>query len=101
MIGVFVESRHGDEFDERAMRAIGETARASFEGMPKLRSKAFTVSTAKREATNSYVWLSDDTAKAYFADELLQRVTSLYGVRLRSSLCRSPPWSRTFARDTV
>ena len=81
MIGVFVTFRYGENFDERAVRKIAETARASFEGMPGLRSKAFTLNCAKREATNVYVWDSEDAAKAFFSDELLERVTGLYGVR--------------------
>ena len=56
MIGVFVTFRYGDNFDERAVRKIAETARARFEGMPGLRSKAFTLNSARREATNFYVW---------------------------------------------
>jgi hypothetical protein len=43
MIGVFVTFRYGDNFDERAVRKFAETARARFEGMPGLRSKAFTL----------------------------------------------------------
>lgn len=35
----------------------------------------------KRQATNFYVWDSEDAAKALFTDELLQRLTGLYGVR--------------------
>ncbi len=81
MIGVFVTFRYGDNFDEQAVRKIAETARARFEGMPGLRSKAFTLNSAKREATNFYVWDSDQAAKAFFTDELLERVTGLYGVR--------------------
>jgi len=83
MIGVFVRFCYGDNFDERAVRKIAETARAKFEGMPGLRSKAFTLNSAKREATNFYVWDSEDAAKAFFTDELLERVTGLYGVRPR------------------
>ncbi|MBB5467716.1 hypothetical protein HDG32_003839 [Paraburkholderia sp. CI2] len=49
--------------------------------MPGLRSKAFTLNSAKREATNFYVWESEDAATAFFTDELLDRVTGLYGVR--------------------
>lgn len=63
------------------MRTIAETARARFEGMPDLRSKAFTLNSGKCEATNFYVWESENAAKAFFTDELLNRVTSLYGVR--------------------
>ena len=81
MIGVFVTFRYGDNFDERAVRKIAEAARARFEGMPGLRSKAFTLNSGKREATNFYVWESEDAAKAFFNDELLERVTVLYGVR--------------------
>jgi len=81
MIGVFVTFRYGDHFDEQAVRKIAETARSRFEGMPGLRSKAFTVNSGKREATNFYVWDSEDAAKAFFTEALLERVTDLYGVR--------------------
>jgi hypothetical protein len=81
MIGVFVTFRCGDNFDERAVRKIAETARARFEGMPGLRSKAFTLNAEKREATNFYVWESEAAARAFFTDELLGRITGLYGVR--------------------
>ena len=81
MIGVVVKFHFGDNFDEQAVRKIAETARTKFEGMPGLRSKAFTFNSEKREAVNFYVWDSEDAAKAFFTDELLERVTSLYGVR--------------------
>src|SRR5262249_43935275 len=81
VIGVFVTFRYQDTFDEQAVRTIAETARARFEGMPGLRSKAFTLNPGKREATNFYVWDSEDAAQAFFTDEVLQRVTALYGVR--------------------
>ena len=81
MIGVFVTFRFGADFDELAVRKIAETARPRFEGMAGLRSKAFTFNSAKREAANFYVWDSENAAKAFFSDELLERVTGLYGVR--------------------
>lgn len=81
MIGVFVTFRYKGNFDEKAVRKIAETVRARFEGMPGLRSKAFTLNPGKREATNFYVWDSEEAAKAFFTDELLERVTGLYGVR--------------------
>ena len=43
MIGVFVTFRYAENFDERAVRKIAETARGRFQGMPGLRSKAFTL----------------------------------------------------------
>src|SRR6187551_1921432 len=79
MIGVFVTFRYGDNFDEQAVRKIAETARARFEGMPGLRSKAFTVNSGKREAVNFYVWDSEEAAKAFFTDQLLERVAGPYG----------------------
>lgn len=81
MIGVIVTFRYGDDFDEQAVRKIAETARGRFEGMKELRSKAFTFSSGKREATNFYLWDSEDAAKAFFTEQLLERVTGLYGVR--------------------
>src|ERR1051325_2742745 len=81
MIGTVVTFRLGDKFDEQAVRKIAERARATFEGMPGLRSKAFTFNTEKREAANFYVWESEGVAKAFFTDEILDRVTALYGVR--------------------
>lgn len=81
MIGAFVTFRFAADFDEQAIRRIAATARARFEGMPGLRSKAFTIDAAKREAVNFYVWDSEDAARAFFTDELLDRVTGLYGVR--------------------
>jgi hypothetical protein len=81
MIGVIVTFRFGDNFDEQALRKIAENARPRFEGMPGLHSKAFTFNSAKREATNFYVWDSEDAAKAFFTDQLLESVTDRYGVR--------------------
>jgi hypothetical protein len=81
MIGAVVTFRYGDNFDEQALWKIAETARARFEGLPGLRSKAFTVNSGKREATNFYVWDSEEAAKAFFTDALLERITGLYGVR--------------------
>jgi hypothetical protein len=81
MLGAFVTFRYGDSFDEQAVLRIAETARARFEGMRGLRSKAFTVNPPKREATNFYIWDSADAAQAFFSEPLLDRITRLYGVR--------------------
>jgi len=81
MIGVFVTFRYGDDFDEQRVRKIAQNARAKFEGMAGLRSKAFTINAAKREALNFYVWGSEEAARSFFSDALLAGVTSLYGVR--------------------
>jgi heme-degrading monooxygenase HmoA len=81
MIGVFLTFRYGDGFDEHTVRSIAESARANFAGMPGLRSKTFTLNLDRREAANFYIWDSHDAAKAFFTDQLLERVTGLYGVR--------------------
>lgn len=82
MIGVFVTFRFGKgEFDEAAIRKIAESVRPRFEGMPGLRSKTFTIDASAREARNFYVWTSEEHARRFFNDELLERVTTLYGVR--------------------
>ena len=80
MIGVFVTFNYDDGVDVDAVTRIAETAGASFRGMPDLRSKAFTVDEETGEATNFYVWESEDAARAFFTEELRQRVTALYGV---------------------
>ena len=65
MIGVFVTFRYAENFDKQAVWKIAETARQRFEGMPGLRSKAFTVNSKTLEATNFYVWNSEDAARAF------------------------------------
>jgi hypothetical protein len=81
MIGVLVTFRYGDRFDAATVRAIAASARGKFEGMPGLRSKAFTLNPATREATNFHVWESGTAARAFFTGERLERVIGLYGVR--------------------
>jgi hypothetical protein len=81
MIGVYVMFRYEGNFDDGALRKIAETARAKFEGMPGLRSKAFTINPKQREAANFYIWDREDAARDFFTDALLERVTGLYGVR--------------------
>jgi heme-degrading monooxygenase HmoA len=60
--------------------AIAENARGTFEGMPGLRSKVFTVDDARKRAMNFYVWESAEAAESFFSQELRERVTGLYGV---------------------
>jgi heme-degrading monooxygenase HmoA len=81
MIGVFVTFRYESGFDAAAVRKIADTARGRFEGMPGLRIKVFSVDPERREARNVYVWDSEAAARAFFTEELTQRVTGLYGVR--------------------
>ena len=83
MIGVFVKLRFGERFDEDAVRKVAEASRGRFEGMPGLRSKAFTFDAGTGEATNFYVWDSEDAARRFFSADLLERIAGVYGVRPR------------------
>jgi len=83
MTGVFVTFRYGDRFDGIAAQKIAETAQAHFMGIPGLRSKTFTINAASREVINFYVWDSDEAAKAFFTDDRLEKITTVYGLRPR------------------
>jgi heme-degrading monooxygenase HmoA len=80
VIGVSVTFQYSEDFDRARVVSIAEHARETFEGMPGLRSKVFTVNDADRRAMNFYVWESTDAAKSFFSEELRERVTGLYGV---------------------
>jgi heme-degrading monooxygenase HmoA len=81
MIAVTVTFQYDDNFDCARVMSIAENARRAFEGMPGLRSKAFTVDEARRRAMNFYVWESAEAANRFFSEELRERVTDLYGVK--------------------
>jgi len=81
MIGSIVAFKLGDKFSDESVRKIAEGARPKFDGMPGLRFKAFTYDVAKREATNFYVWDSEQAAKQFFTDQTIERISGLYGVR--------------------
>lgn len=81
MIGALVTFRYSDHFNEQALRKIAKEAATKFAGMPGLRSKAFTINAARREAVNVYIWDSEAAARTFFTEALLERVTALYGVR--------------------
>lgn len=81
MIAVLVRFHYETGFSEARVRQIAEGARAKFECMPGLRSKAFTIDPVNREALNFYVWETEAAAKAFFSPQLVDRVAELYGVR--------------------
>jgi hypothetical protein len=82
MIGVLVRfSYEREAFSEERLRQVAEASREKFEGMPQLRSKAFTIDPVNQEALNFYVWESEEPAKEFFSEQLIARVTELYGVQ--------------------
>jgi heme-degrading monooxygenase HmoA len=80
MVGVSVTFQYDGNFDRARVASIAENARGTFEGMPGLRSKVFTVDDARQRAMNFYVWESADAAKRFFSEEMRERVSGLYGV---------------------
>jgi hypothetical protein len=86
MVGVFVHFEYDDGFDRERILAVAAAARSTFEAMPQLRLKAFTVDPDRQRATNFYVWESEEAAASFFSAELRERVTGLYGVEPRIEL---------------
>jgi hypothetical protein len=80
MLSVLVTFQYGDDFDHERLASIAAEARSMFEGMPGLRSKAFTVDAAARRAQNFYLWDDERAGKEFFSDAVKKRITSLYGV---------------------
>jgi heme-degrading monooxygenase HmoA len=81
MTGVIVTFNYDGDLDRARVVAVAAEARKLFEGMPGLRNKFFTVDPERQRALNFYAWDSDEAAKKFFDEALLERVTGLYGVR--------------------
>ena len=81
MIAVIVRFQYENEFNEAHLQQIAEGARSKFQSMPGLRSKAFTVDAARRQALNLYIWESEDAARKFFSPQTIDGVAKLYGVR--------------------
>jgi hypothetical protein len=80
VIGVNVSFQYEGAFDRARVIGLADDARATFEGMPGLRFRFFTLDESARRANNFYVWDSEEVARGFFSDELRERVTGLYGV---------------------
>jgi len=81
MLGVLIRFQFGTDFNAGKVRAIAEKARGKFEGMPGLISKTFTIDADRRAAVNFYVWKSEQQARDFFTDAMLEQATGLYGVK--------------------
>ena len=81
MIGVLVQFHFGADMGAERLREIAAGSRGKFAGLPGLRSKVYSFDAVRRMALNFYVWDSEEAATAFFTDELLERVSGLYGVR--------------------
>ena len=81
MTGVYVTFQYSEDFDRSRVEQVAQRARDTFEGMPGLRFKFFTVDEKEKRAVNFYVWDSVKAADAFFNEELTDRVAGLYGVK--------------------
>ncbi|MBC5766346.1 hypothetical protein H8R02_17895 [Ramlibacter sp. GTP1] len=80
MNATLVRFRFGDDFDEKRVRALAESSRATFEDMPGLRSKAYAIDAVNREAVNFFLWSNEEAARSFFSPQVLGRFGELYGV---------------------
>jgi hypothetical protein len=80
MIGVLVTFTQPDKFDRSSLAKFAEESRETFEGMPGLRSKSFTLADDGLQARNFYIWDDDEKARAFFTEDLVDMVTGVYGV---------------------
>jgi len=101
MIGVFVTFRYADNFDEQTVRNIAETSRVKFEGMPGLRSKAFTLNPAKREAGTSMFGIRKRPPRRSSRMSCSGGWPVSTACAPASSSCRLPPSWKTPGRDGV
>jgi heme-degrading monooxygenase HmoA len=80
MIGVIVTIGPGNDLNrERASSAAEQTA-PMFEGMEGLQSKVYMWNDETGTVTNTYVWDSEEAARAFFTPELKAQVIEIWGV---------------------
>jgi hypothetical protein len=83
MIGLIVNIGPSDGLDRSRASAVAQQAGPVFEGMPGLRSKVFMWDDEAGIVTNTYVWDSEDAARAFVTPELTQQIIALYGAEPR------------------
>jgi hypothetical protein len=79
MIGVLVTFTQTDKFDRSSLAKIADEQRGTFDGMPGLRLKSFTLGDAG-QPKNFYLWDDEEKARAFFTEEIVDMVTGIYGV---------------------
>ncbi|MGZ9934198.1 hypothetical protein ACXNSR_30455 [Streptomyces sp. NC-S4] len=79
MIGVLVTFTATGKFDRSTLEKIAGELRAPFEGMAGLRLKSFMLDEDGARARNFYVWDDEEKARAFFTDEIVEKVTGIYG----------------------
>ncbi|MFI8823939.1 hypothetical protein [Streptomyces sp. NPDC053431] len=79
MIGVLVTFTQNDKFDRSTIAKIAGELRGPFEGMTGLRFKSFMLDEDGGQAKNFYVWDDEEKGRSFFTDELVGKVTEVYG----------------------
>jgi hypothetical protein len=79
MIGVLVTFTKTDDVDRSTLEKIAAKERGTFEGMPGLRFKSFTIDD-DGQARNFYLWDDEEKARSFFSEEVVDMVTGIYGV---------------------
>lgn len=80
MIGVLVTFTQTEKFDHATLAKIAGELRAPFEGMAGLRFKSFMLDEDSGRARNFYLWDDEEKGRAFFTEELIGKVTGIYGV---------------------
>src|SRR5262245_30406511 len=79
MIGVIVTIGPEAELTRERASAVAEQEGPKFEEIDGLRSKVFMWNDETGTVTNTYIWDSEEAARAFFKPELKALVTELYG----------------------
>ncbi|MFJ7159469.1 hypothetical protein ACIQUQ_31590 [Streptomyces sp. NPDC101118] len=68
-----------EKFDRSNLAEIAAELRTPFEGMAGLRFKSFMLDEDGTRARNFYVWDDEGKGRAFFTEEIVQKVTGVYG----------------------
>jgi heme-degrading monooxygenase HmoA len=79
MIGVIVTIGPGADLDRERANAVAQQEGPKFEGMAGLQSKVFMWDDEAGTVMSTYVWDSEEAARAFFTPELKAHVIELYG----------------------
>ncbi len=80
MIAMLVTFAPSDQFDRSTVEKIADELRGPFEGMAGLRFKSFMLDESSGQAKNFYVWDDEAKARSFFTEEIVAKVTGIYGV---------------------
>jgi heme-degrading monooxygenase HmoA len=87
MIGVIVTLGPGNDLNRERATAVAQQEAPVFQGMDGLLSKVFMWNDETETVINTYVWDSEEAARAFFTPEVKARVIELYGVEPHVQFC--------------